>query len=74
MKKALLGFLVTMACAAAGFLWGRARREAALKAEAAARAVPPPVVETAPDPLPAELPGELPTESRPADSVPRGLE
>lgn len=71
MKKALLGFLLTMACAAAGFLWGRARRQAALEAEAAAKAAPPPLAMPA---APLEPPADLPTDQRPADSVPRGLE
>ena len=71
MNKPLLGFLFALACAAAGFLWGRHRRAEALRLEEAARAV------AAPLPPPAGLeapPPDLPTDPRSGDSVPRGLE
>lgn len=71
MRKPLLGFLFALACAAAGFLWGRHRRAEASRLGEAARAAPPPVaVSTAA----LEIPPDLPTEPRAGDSVPRGLE
>lgn len=71
MKKALLGFLFAMACAAAGFYWGRHRRAEAERLDEAARAVAPPVVVST---TTLELPPDLPTDERSGDSVPRGLE
>lgn len=73
MKKPLLGFLFAMACAAAGFLWGRHKKAEALRLEEAARALP------APPPVPVPVvpdapPPDLPTDQRSGDSVPRGLE
>ncbi len=74
MKKPLLGFLFAMACAAAGFFWGRHKRAEALRLEKAARAVEPAV------PVPSDAEGveapppDLPTDQRSGDSVPRGLE
>ena len=51
MKKPLLGFLFAMACAAAGFLWGRHKKAEALRLEEAARALPaPPPTPVAPEP------------------------
>ncbi len=73
MRKPLLGFLFAMACAAAGFLWGRHKRAESLRLEEAARAVQPP----APLPVAVETepaPPDLPTDQRSGDSVPRGLE
>lgn len=73
MRKPLLGFLFALACAAAGFLWGRHRRAESERREAAARAVPvPPPVAVSTAAL--EVPPDLPTEPRAGDSVPRGLE
>lgn len=71
MRKALLGFLFAMACAAAGFAWGRHRRAEAERLAEAARAVPPPVVIST---TTLEVPPDLPTDHRAGDSVPRGLE
>ena len=71
MKKPLLGFLFAMGCAAAGFYWGRLKRDEARRLEEAARAVPPPVVVST---APLEAPPDLPSDQRSGDSVPRGLE
>lgn len=71
MRKPLAGFLFALACAAAGFYWGRHKRDEARRAEEAARAVPPPVVVST---ATLELPPDLPSDERSGDSVPRGLE
>lgn len=76
MRKPLLGLLVALGAAAAGFFWGRHVRDEARRREEAARAVPAPEPQRSGDAAPpAEaLPGELPTDSSRGDSVPQSLE
>lgn len=78
MRKPVVGLLVALGAAAAGFFWGRHLRDEAKRREAAAQAVP----AQAPAPQPQEeplqaaepLPADLPTDSSRGDSVPQSLE
>lgn len=78
MRKPLLGLLVALGAAAAGFFWGRHVRDEARRREEAARAVPAPAPEPRPAgdvPPPVDAPpADLPTDSARGDSVPQSLE
>lgn len=75
MKKPLLGLLIALAAAVAGFFWGRSARFEAQRLAAAVRAVaadrPSSVGAAASD---AAAPAGLPSDQRQGDSVPQGLE
>lgn len=72
MKAVLFGLILTLVCALAGFWLGRGARSEGRRredpAQAAAKPEPAPKGEAPPPPA------ELPKDSRPADSVPKGLE
>lgn len=80
MRKPVVGLLVALGAAAAGFFWGRHLRDEAKRREAAAQTVPVPVQAPAPQPQEEPLqaaepvPADLPTDTSRGDSVPQSLE